>query len=72
MLTIIARQRRLRRLMRTHGLTPQQVGKLLYRNASYVRSWHAGINPVPPEMLRLLELEIQSGERVRIITAAQG
>jgi hypothetical protein len=64
MLTTSRRQARLRHLMKTHGLTPEHVGKLLFRNTSYVRSWHAGINPVPEDMLRLLELEIRVGERI--------
>lgn len=75
MLNTNARHRRLRRLMSRHGLTSEQVGRLLYRNASHVRAWHAGLHPLPPEMLRLLELEIQHGKRVELVrgtAAAQG
>lgn len=59
-----SRTLRLRQLMRVNNLTPPQVGQLLYRNPIYVKSWHAGINPIPPAMLRLLELELKHGDRI--------
>jgi hypothetical protein len=57
------RTQRLRQLMHSHKLTPPEVGRILYRNPVYVKSWHAGINTIPEAMLRLLELELRVGER---------
>jgi hypothetical protein len=68
-----SRTARLRQLMLAHKLTPSDVGRLLYRNPVYVKSWHAGINPIPEAMLRLLELELAHGdrfERVQMVSAA--
>jgi hypothetical protein len=69
--TFDGRTLRLRILMRRHQLTPAEVGRLLHRNATYVRSWHAGINIIPDAMLRLLELEIRVGERIERVQIAQ-
>jgi len=62
-----ARRARLNQLMATHRLTSQHVGQLIGRNPSYVRRYSAGIQPVPENMLRLLELEIEHGRGREIV-----
>jgi DNA-binding transcriptional regulator YiaG len=57
-MSAVVRQRRLNALMSQHDLTSEKVATLLGRNASHVRAWMAGIRPLPPQMLRLLELEL--------------
>lgn len=49
------------RLIKEHGLSSAQVGALVDRNPGHVRAWRAGLRPVPPNMLRLLELELKHG-----------
>jgi hypothetical protein len=67
-----SRTARLRQLMRAYKLTPPDVARILYRNPVYVKSWHAGINPIPEALLRLLELEIRIGERIERIQMDNG
>jgi hypothetical protein len=52
------RRRQFVGLMADHGITSDDVAALLRRNPSHVRAWVAGLRPIPPQMLRLLELEL--------------
>lgn len=65
----LARLHRLRTLMADHQLSNADVARILERAPPHVRSWMAGINPIPPQMLRLLELELK--ERGNLAVGAQ-
>lgn len=68
-----ARKRRLESLIVRYDLNNVQVGRLVGRSAKYVADWRTGRFEMPPEMLRLLELEIDHGggiERVQTVPAA--
>ena len=54
-----ARLARLRALMDQYQLTSVAVAEILDRGPAHVRSWMAGIHPMPAPMLRLLELELK-------------
>ncbi len=50
-------------LMRTHGLTAQDVADLLFVSITTVQHWRvrpdaAGFNPMPDGMLELLQLKL--------------
>lgn len=69
---VSARRQRFLTLIRTKGLTAAQVAALLHRNPAHVRAWLAGLRPIPENMLRLLELEIEHGRaREYIVASAQ-
>lgn len=54
---------RLRDLMKTHGLSIEQVAELLKRSHQTVRTWRS-INPqsIPDHMLELLETKLAQRE----------
>ena len=50
--------------MRVNRLTSAAVGLILNRAASHVRAWKTGYHPMPEQMMRLLELELERRARV--------
>ena len=61
------RRARLDELMSAHNLTSQHVSELIDRNPAVVRRYRAGIQSIPPNMLRLLELELEHGRGLELI-----
>lgn len=66
---VTARRDRFLDLMRAKGLTAAQVAALLNRNPAHVRAWLAGLRPIPENMLRLFELEIEHGRAREYVNA---
>jgi len=55
------RRERLLVLMREHGLTCRELGRLLDRHAGTVGNWRAGRWPIPDHTAALLELAEKTG-----------
>lgn len=55
-----ARRIVLHTLMSEHALSSLRVAALVSRTPAHVRAWRSGSAPMPPEMLRLLELELNA------------
>jgi hypothetical protein len=61
------RRQRLNQIMENRRLTSGAIGRILNRTPEHVRAWRCGTAPMPPEMLRLLELELE-----RLQSTAEG
>jgi hypothetical protein len=55
----LRRVMRLREIMEVHKLISTDIGVLVGRSSANVRKWRCGALPVPEELLRLLEFELQ-------------
>ena len=66
---VSARRQQFVDLMRAKGLSAAQVAALLRRNPAHVRAWLGGSRPIPENMLRLLELEIEHGRAREYVSA---
>ena len=54
------RTEKLRKLMEAHGLKCKDVAKTTSRSIITVRQWRIEFRVIPPELLRLVELECEA------------
>lgn len=52
----------LRKIMRDHGLTPDQVAVALDRSPWTVYQWRSGVANCPDHAIRLLQLMVATGQ----------